>query len=423
MPHPPTRSAPDPASWRQSREIALYPLRGDALLALAVLTGFGVLAWLPGIGWLLAIVAYFCGYKYAFEILLATANGRQEAPEVALEAQDEAVWRLLGVLLVLLAAIRLAILADMEGIAWLALAVFALVQPSLLASLATGNGLAEALNPANAARMLGRIGPPYLGVAAALFLIQCLFLLAATTVVPLLPRFVAALLVDVVFYWGLFASFHLLGRVLYRYHAELGFTPARHTDRLPTLHDRDEAVLGAAAVRIADNDLPGAIGLLQAEMRERSVTPPVHERYRLLLRQAGDSAALDAHAGSFIAMLAHERQDRRALALLHEALDANPAFARLDPDHGEWLARRALDLGQFRLAADAWRALLRADPRHPAATQWAMQAAQLLHERFGDTRLARATLQSARDACREASGAARLDAALAALPAPLAANP
>ncbi len=424
MPHRPLRVDPEPASfWRRPGEIALYPLRGDALLTLAMLIAFGVLAWLPGIGWLLSIVAYFCGYKYAFEILLASANGRTDSPVLMLEAQDSAVWRLLGLLLLLLLAVKLATLADLGGVAVSLLVAFALLQPCLLASLATGDSVFGALNPANAVRMIERIGGVYFLVAAALLLIQGMAMFAAGALVSVMPAFVAALLVDAVFYWGLFASFHLLGRVMYQYHDKLGYTPTLHADALPTLQDRDQAVLDRAEVRAEANDLPGAIGLLRDEMRERSVTPAVHERYRQLLRQAGDAEALEAHAARFIAILAQDRQDRRALGLLREALDANPGFVQLDPEHGEWLARRALELGQFRLATDAWCVLLRADPRHPQAPRWALQAAQLLHERFGDASAARTTLQSARDRCRDEDEAARLDAALQALPAAAGAAP
>lgn len=415
----PTQIRPRPQAipvWHQPGEIALYPLRGAALLTVLVLTVFGVLAWLPGAGWLLSIVAYFSGYHYAFEILLRTANGRSDPPAVTIDAQNGAVWRLLGLLLVLLAGIQLAFHTGWGWAGMLALAAFAFQQPCLLASLATGEGLPAALNPANALRMMGRIGGTYLVVSAALFLIQSSALLAASALAPVLPGFFAALLVDLVFYWGLFASFHLLGRVMYQYHEQLGYTPSWHTDALPTLQDRDQALLDRAALHVDDNDLPAAIALLREEIGERAVTPAVHARYRQLLRRVGDTEALEAHAGRCIAMLAQNREERPALGLLREALDANPAFSRLDPEHGEWLAKRALDLGQFRLAADALRALLRADPRHPNAVEWARQAARLLHERFGETAAARATLRSARDGCRDDTGASQLDAALQALP-------
>ena len=418
MPQGTIRTDPEPTPfWRRLGDVARYPLHGDALLTLLVLTAFGVLAWLPGVGWILSLVAYFSGYKYAFEVLLHSANGHDEAPVLTVHARNDAVWRLLIVLLALLLTVKLTANAGMGAAAVAMIAIFALLQPCLLASLATGDGLFGALNPANALRMIGRIGGAYFVVSAALFLIQLLALLAGRALVAFMPGGIATLLVDMVFYWGLFASFHLLGRTMYCFHGELGYTPSLHAETLPTLQDRDQALLDRAAVHAEGDDLIAAIGLLHDEIRDRSVTPAVHERYRLLLRQTGDTEALDVHAGRFIAMLVQDRQERRALSLLREALDANPDFARLAPEHGEWLARRALDLGQFRLASDAWRALLRVEPRHPHAPHWALQAAQLLHERFGDPGTARAALSAARNGCRDESACARLDAAIRALPA------
>lgn len=403
---------------QQLGEIARYPLRGAALLTVFVLTAFGLLAWLPGAGWFLSLVVYFSGYYYAFEILLRTANGRNDPPMAVIEAHVGAVWRLLGLLLLLLVAVRFAIVKDMAPAGVLVLALFTLIQPCLLASLAMGAGLLEALNPANALRMIGRIGASYFLIALALFIFQLAALLAGRLLASLLPAFLASLLVDALFYWGLFASFHLLGRLMYQYHDRLGYTPTLHEEALPTVRDRDQALLDRVDTHVADGNTVGAITLLLDEIREHTVTKAVHERYRQLLRQAGDGEALDEHAGRSIAMLAHDKQDHAALALLREAVSDNPAFARLDPGHGEWLAQRALDLGMFRLAVDAWRSMLRIDPRHPNAVEWALRTAQLLHERFNDLAGARDTLHSARAGLRDASAIARIDTAIQSLPSP-----
>lgn len=402
--------------WQRSGAIAMYPLHPAALATLLLLTILGMLGWLPNSGWIFSIIIYFAGYKYAFEILLRTANGDLQPPEVSIEAQNGSVWRLLGVLLALALAVKLTFVAGYVAVGVLMLVLFTCIQPALLALLATGDGLLTALNPANALRMVGRIGVVYFVVAAALLLIQIAVLLASRSLAATLPGFLASLVIDAVFFWGLFVSFHLLGLAMYQYHDALGYTPSRHADALPTPHDRDQALLDRVEVRIEEDDLPGAIALLRDELGERPVAPVVHERYRQLLREAGEAEALDAHAGRYIAMLAQNGQDRLALGALRDALDTNPQFSRLDPEHGTGLVRRALELGQFRLVVDALRALLRADPRHPQAPKWALHAAQLLQVRFGDTTEARAVLQATRETCRNEAGIVDLDAALRTLP-------
>lgn len=250
-------SAHPMATRRQSlRDIALYPLRGDALLALCVLTAAGALAWLPGAGGLFALLAYFAGYKYAFELLLATADGYDAPPVLAVETPSGAVWRLLGVLLALLVVLLYCRHAGWPGTGLLVLAGFVLLQPALLVALATGDGLRHGLNPATALRMAGRIGAPYLAVAVALFLLQALPLLAGKLLGAWLPAFFAALVVDAVFYWGLFASFHLLGRLLYRFHDELGHVPARHAEALATPRPLDATPRQCAAQTPTQPDSP-----------------------------------------------------------------------------------------------------------------------------------------------------------------------
>src|SRR5690606_12446195 len=149
----------------------------------------------------------------------------------------------------------------------------------------------------------------------------------------------------------------------------------------------------------------------------RAVTTATHELYRRLLRQAGDSAELDRHAGLFLNLLVIEKQERKALGLLREALDANPDFVPLQHEHAGQLTQRALALGQTQLATDPWLALLRRHPRDPAAPRWALEAARLLAERYGRDADARRLLEEARPRSEDADLTARIDALLAALPA------
>ncbi|MDE2408594.1 MAG: hypothetical protein KGL91_12140 [Xanthomonadaceae bacterium] len=398
------------------RQIALYPLQGDALLALCVFTLAGMLAWLPGAGGVFALITYFAAYKYAFELLLATGNGRDAAPILVVDAPTGAVWRLLAVLLVLLTVGLYCRHADMPGTALLLLAAFVWLQPALLLALATGDGLWRALNPATAWQMAARIGAPYFAVMTGLFLFQALPLVAGKMLVPYLPGFVAALLVDAAFYWGLFASFHLLGCVLYRYHEELGHVPARHQEALLTPRAQDQTLLEHAARIATQGDLQAALALLRETMRERAVGLDVHARYRQLLLETGDAATAETHAGHFLTVLLLEKHERRALGLLHEIMATNPGFTPPDPEHGNLLAARACDAGQCRLAVSIWQALLRADPRHPQASQWALQAAQVLQHRLDAPADAATVLRSAREACREDAQRAQLEAALALLP-------
>lgn len=401
---------PTASLWRQVGDFAVYPLRGNALLSLLALTGLGLLAWLPGAGWLFAVILYFSGIKYAFEILLTTAHGHGEAPAVVLEASNGSVWRLLGLLLVLAVAVKTALAFDLHGLAVLMLAGFALMQPGMVATLALEDGLLAAANPAQAFRMMARIGPSYLLIAATLFLIQAAVLLTSKTLAPTLPVVVGALLVDALFYWGLFASFHLLGRLLHLHHEALGFVPQADRDRIVPPAALDAALLADVEQRLATESLTATLAYLREACRNRAVSRQVHERFLSLLRQAGEHAKAESHTIQVLAILIQDGQYRMALGLLHETLATNPEFA-LPPEIGECLPRQAIGIGLPRLATAAWAAMLRADPRHQDAPQWALEAASILCE-LDDNTMARKLLLTARNHCRAEQAADALDAAL-----------
>src|SRR5690606_22033766 len=86
--------------WLRLREISSYPFRGAALYTMLVLLVLMQAGVLPAIGWVIALVAWLAAYKYAFEVLRETADGRMESPEVVLSVEGGVVWRFIGLLLV-----------------------------------------------------------------------------------------------------------------------------------------------------------------------------------------------------------------------------------------------------------------------------------------------------------------------------------
>ena len=114
----------------------------------------------------------------------------------------------------------------------------------------------------------------------------------------------------------------------------------------------------------------------------------------------------------YLNLLMTEKQDRKALGLLREALDANPDFVPMQIEHGEQLAMRAKLSGQGQLALDAWQAMLRADARNPNAPRWAFEAAMVLVEKFGRDAEARVLLERARALSTDAQFVEKIDAAL-----------
>ena len=415
MPRSPQDFTPVPF-WNRLREVTLYPFRGSVAVTLVVLTLCGLLGYLPGIGWFLSLVILFSAYKFAFEILRSSADGHTEAPENLLSVDNGTIWRYLGLHFVLLVIVIVALGSGGVVIGLLTLVLVVFLQPGMTMSLAIDGDFGRAIDPSTALAIVGRIGGPYFAAFGLLFVIQASAATAGSWLAQFMPGVLGKLALDLFFYWGLFAAFHLMGYLVYQYHEALGYAPSRHARALPTLQSRDQALLDAAEAHVHDGNNAAAMQRLDEEIRTRAVTPEVHELYRRLLRSSADAAAIEKHAALYLNLLMLEKQERKALGLLRESLTANPDFVPLQVEHGDQLAQRAKTLGQAQLALDQWQALLRRHPKDVCAPRWALDAALTMVERFGRDAEARTLLESARSRCEEPALLDKIDALLASLP-------
>lgn len=412
----PTRapSVPEPF-WQRLRAITLYPLRGPALYSMIVLTLCSLLAMVPMVGWIIGIITWLAAYKYSFEILRHTADGHMDSPEHTLGTGDGTVLRLLALIILLTIAVVLVavLLGPIPGL--LALLVMVFLQPGCVISLAMDGSLRQALNPATSLTLALRIGWPYLAAFGLLFVIQASALTASRWVHEFLPLVVGDLAVTMVTLWGLFATFHLMGYLVYQYHEDLGYQPGSHYGRLPDRHDPDQRLLDEAGHFVREGQADTAIGILRAEVRTRLVGLPVLELYHRLLSSNGRTDELREHTRQYISRLMAEKQGHRALALLRQGLDADSTFVPLLPEQGEELAERAKLAGQFQLATDTLRAMIQAWPKSPGLPKWSLDAALLLAERFGREDDARQLLEQALARCEDGDQRGKLEKALKAL--------
>jgi hypothetical protein len=398
--------------WNRLRQIALYPFRGTALVVLVTLTLGSLLGYLPGVGGIITFILWLSAYKFGFEILRSTADGDLEAPERVVGVGDGVIWRFLGLQFVFMFVLVLALGMGGPLIGLITLLVIAFMQPGCMMSLAIDGSFGRAIDPTTTFGIIGRIGGPYLAAFALLFVIQASAATAGTWVSSFLPGIVGELALTLFSLWGLFAAFHLMGYLVYQYHDELGYTPENHSRALPTLVDRDSALLEQAESMVRDGRTNDALQLLREEIRSRAVTTGTHELYRRLLRPGGDRPAIEDHARLYLNLLMMEKQDRKALGLLREALDANPDFVPMQIEHAEQLATRAQLLGQSQLALDQWLALWRTQRRNPNAPRWALDAALLLSGRYSKDAEARALLEQARGVSSDATLNEKIEAAL-----------
>ncbi|MFA5684870.1 MAG: hypothetical protein WCZ65_06305 [Lysobacteraceae bacterium] len=409
--------APIEPFWQRLRAIATYPFRGEALLVLIVLGLLQPLSRIPVLGWLIGLLLLAAAYKYAFTVLRDSANGYLEPRTGVLDVGDMVVFKflLLNIVLgiLLLAAIMILGLAAL----WPLVLLFSAIQPAATMSLAMDDDLGNAMNPATWLAIATRIGWPYLALCLLLAVFQASAANAGTWLARFLPWLLSDILVAVAFLWGLIGTFHLMGYLLYQYHEELAFEPGRHQRAAEAPRNRDEELVEAAGVLVREGRSDEAIALLREQMASRAIPLAAHDLFRRLLRQAGAQEEMSGHARTYLHLLIVEKQERRALGLIRECLDADSAFAPPEPEDGLALAARAQQLGQSQLAVDILLGVSRAHPRLRVGARASLQAAQLLAERFGKIAEARAVLERAHENCRDDELRADIEAALKALPA------
>ncbi|MFC0679166.1 hypothetical protein ACFFGH_15110 [Lysobacter korlensis] len=408
-----SRSARTPEPfWQRLRSIMLYPVHGAALYTLIALTLFSLLGLVPGIGRLMLGLTWLTAYKYSFEILRATADGRSESPEGPLSFDNGVVWRLIALQVIAAAAVIGTLVT--VGIVAAAVVMFfvALMQPGAIMSLAMDGSLRRAMNPAVSLTVVSRIGWPYLAVFALLFVIQASAGSAGYWLADVMPPVLGDLALTFFSFWGLFATFHLMGYLVFQYHEVLGYEPEGLRDALPDLHKPDARLLEEVEELVRNGHAGTAIERLRTEARTRALSVEAHELYHRLLRQGGDTAAMSEHAGQYLNLLMLEKQERNALVLIRTVLDADPAFIPLQPIHATQLAARARDFGQTQLAVDILRGALRSRPRDADASRWGLDLGLILADRLGRDDEARTVLEQARANCEDAGLQQKIDSTL-----------
>lgn len=409
-------ATPEPF-WQRIPSIILYPVRGAALVTLVMLAIAAVLRGIPLIGFVISILMWLGAYKFAFEVLRRTADGHMDAPEAAISVDDGVVWRFLGLQLILGIVLGVCFLVGGEGLFFAGLALLVFLQPALTMTLAMTESLSETLDPSHAFSIVARVGWPYLAVVGLLFVIQASAMTAGAWLAVFMPASVAGWLATVVGFWGLFSAFHLMGYLLYQSHEAVGFEPGAATmaaerSRYARTTDTDSVVAEAEEL-VREGRTDEARSLLRGEINTRTVPVEVHDLYRRLLLQAGAPDAVRDHARQFLHQLMMDKQDRRALGLLRECLDADAAFVPMETAHAERLAEQARFGGQAQLAIDTLHALFNAHPRDPHSARWGLQAAMLLLERYDRGPDAKALLERARARTEDEAVLQKIDAAMA----------
>jgi hypothetical protein len=390
-----TEPVPEPLPLHERWPQALaYPLQMAALSTIVALAVAHVIVRLiPGIvGWIFDLIVWAGFFKYAFEVLRWSANGRSEAPEISLTVGDE-IGRY-AVLLLLLIEVALILIAMHWGIfAALGLGIALMfAMPAMVTILALEEGMARALNPLVWLMIASRVGRWYFALVGFFCAALILQSVLAAEILGAIPWPVGPVLVWLVVNYLMIANFHLIGSVIHEHADELGY--AGHLelqDEVPHT-DKSRAILDSARARAATGDTQGAASLLREELAAHPDLLPVHDEYRHWLRQSGDRTELAAHGKKYIPVLLAQNQDRRAIDVARECQVLDPAFALDQAEDVTRLAHAAADAGQTQIAVGLLAGFHKRFRNHPDIGRNYLLAAKLWAERMNKEMQARAML-------------------------------
>ncbi|HJU38668.1 MAG TPA: DUF4013 domain-containing protein [Tahibacter sp.] len=384
--------------WERIRDISTYPAHADALMTVGVLSVFSLttlLGGLIGLFFYLLTLAYL--YKYCFEVLRASADGRLEPPASGLNTEASG-WGAIGLQITLTVIVALSFFGGViVGFATALIVILAL--PGVAMSYAMDQNFARALNPGTWFEIMGRIGWGYF---AAFGLV--LVILASSAVVQNffaragLPTFIALPLVFFASGYGFVATFHLMGYLIYQYADQLGYEPQIQKPLSRTPNDPDQALLDDVAQMLRDGEIDMAYDTMREHVRSRGGTEAVHAQYRKLVRMKGDTAELMRHGQEWIAVLLNQDKEKAALDVARELVELDPAWVPKDAEANTRLAQRASALNQTQLALRLVNGFHKRHPKSADIPANYLLAARLLSERMGKDAEAKALLMQLKTA-------------------------
>lgn len=371
--------------------ILRYPLQLSALSSVAGFAVFSAVGIIPTMGVVLLLMLWAAAFRYAIEVLERTAHGHLDPPELALDAGGADGRQMLLVQLLFALAAYGAMLIDHLAVRWLLLCGLGLVQPAATVTLALAGNLESTFNPFVWTRIATRMGASYALLVAFPLLTGWMQDVVNPWLAGAIPMLFALVISGFVAFYLLILQFHLIGYLMYQYRERLGWTPQWLAPL--KLEDRHAPFMQRIEHLLAEGYRTEAIAAFEPYLRgAMHSTPAMHQRFRALLTEAGDTAALLRHSDLWLGQLLGENDHRQALALLRESLAMDQAWRPTAAEHCVALAEAAERLGQLSTALMLLRDFHRRFPKRAEAVTHALHAAHLLSDRLGDTDAAREQL-------------------------------
>jgi len=374
------------------REIFAYPLQPGPLSTNVALAISHLVAHIP-VGFILDLLVWTAFFKYAFEVLRWSANGREQAPEISFTVGD-GVARF-AMLLLVLSEVAIIILAYAygSGPAFALGVALMFAMPAIITILAVDENMLGALNPFAWIAMAIRLRGTYLflvGIFCAALFVQSI---VASALADVLPGILVTPLVFFVVNYLMIANFHLIGWVIHENADELGYSGHLELQALPADAGPDERIIDAARRRAAEGDVPGAAALLRDEIGVRPEALALHAELRHWLRESGETSELVGHGRSYIPQLLAFNQDHAALEVARDCLAIDPTFTLDKGEEVTRLAAAASAAGRSQFALQLLTGFHKRFRNHADIARNYLLAAKIMAERLNKEMQARALLE------------------------------
>ena len=374
-------------------EILVYPLQPEALSTAIALAAAHMLTHLP-LGFFLDLLVWAAFFKYAFEVLRWSANGRTQAPEISFTVSD-AVSRY-AMLLLVLAEVALMLLPLTWGSGYaIALALLlTLAMPAIVTILATDEDFYRAVNPVAWIALAIRLRGTYLVLVGAFVAAVFVQSAVAAALRQELPALAVTFLVYCLVNYLMLANFHLIGWVIHEHADELGYTGHIELQAKPAQEEGPDArIIDSARRRAAAGEVEGAVSLLRDEIAVRPAAIALHEEYRHWLREANEPGELLANTRHFVPALLAQGRDHEALDAAREAYALDAGFALDKAEDVTRLGAAAAGAGQSQLALNVLSGFHKRFRNHADIARNYLLAARIMAERMNREMQARALLQ------------------------------
>lgn len=382
--------------WHRIPAMFAYPLRMGPLVTMISLSAATFLGIFPLYGWFLYLIPWFFFYRYAYEILQNTADGRMEPPEAPInQAGGGLVWKQLAMFVIV--GLVLAGIGRLAGGAMVIFAAlfFLVGLPAAIMRLAVTESLTDSINPVAWIRIMAGTGWGYLIMLAFLFLLSAgSALVGARLTSSGISPYLALPVGSFVQMYFTLIMFHLIGYVLYQYHENLGYelpesvqeslAPAPQATGNGKRVQQEAETPTQVRVRILmqEGQPEKAVDVLAEKLRTEGGEVAEHNQFRKLLAMTRDRDLQLRHGRHFIGVLLDRGMAARAAEVAGECLAIDADFEPEAPEQVRKLAQAAEENRNPRLALKLTNGFGKRYPGHSDIPANYFLAARVLSEQL-----------------------------------------